>query len=466
MLLSRINSELHITGYSPEEQSKLEELCTIVYRIPHLNNKIERDVLKPYTIRDGTFITSMGFLHGVINAFPGRTQINITPLPTIGLTAKTNIKLWQEQMDILRTFWKMGRAVVTLPTGTGKTILASYAMIWLNKPTLICIPTDIIQKDTWYKMLIREFHIPPYMIGFFGGRINNRTSRDIKPITIATYKSAYMKIDQLKGKFDFIIYDEVHHVASNKQKIIPLRIGSLYSLGLSATVDRKDKNEELIYGLIGKKVLGPTTEYFEAREKVAPVDHRVYKVSLTPDERRKYQRFRYAARMSDNQSDRSKYNYEALSIATSAVNKMPVLLDLVMRHNQQRIIVFSIYVEHLVRMYELMAPYFRVAVLTYETDDVETKEILAKFHTGEINVLLTCMRADEGLNVPAADVGIVYAGYGVQRQKIQRRGRINRFSPGKVARLYEIVARETVDEQLWKKRNNLIMQPTSLPLQS
>jgi len=97
-------------------------------------------------------------------------------------------------------------------------------------------------------------------------------------------------------------------------------------------------------------------------------------------------------------------------------------------------------------------------VLTHETDDVETKEILAKFHTGAVNVLLTCRRADEGLNVPAADVGIIYAGYGIQRQKIQRRGRINRFFPGKVARLYEIVTKETVDEKLWKKRNDMTIK--------
>ena len=49
------------------------------------------------------------------------------------------------------------------------------------------------------------------LIGMLGGGYE-----DIKMITITTYDSAYLKSSFLGNKFKFLIFDEVHHLASEK----------------------------------------------------------------------------------------------------------------------------------------------------------------------------------------------------------------------------------------------------------
>jgi superfamily II DNA or RNA helicase len=59
---------------------------------------------------------------------------------------------------------------------------------------------------------------------------------------------------------------------------------------------------------------------------------------------------------------------------------------------------------------------------------------------------------DEGVDVPDASIGIVVSGTGQGRQFVQRLGRILRPTPGKEARLYEIVTRDTLEERTAKRR--------------
>ena len=53
---------------------------------------------------------------------------------------------------------------------------------------------------------------------------------------------------------------------------------------------------------------------------------------------------------------------------------------------------------------------------------------------------------NEGVDVPAANVGIVLSGTSTIRENVQRLGRLLRKRPDKQAVLYELVARGTTEE--------------------
>jgi superfamily II DNA or RNA helicase len=59
---------------------------------------------------------------------------------------------------------------------------------------------------------------------------------------------------------------------------------------------------------------------------------------------------------------------------------------------------------------------------------------------------------NEGVDVPEANVAIVLSGSGTQREHVQRLGRVLRKRDGKQARLYEIVTRDTMEEQVSERR--------------
>ena len=60
--------------------------------------------------------------------------------------------------------------------------------------------------------------------------------------------------------------------------------------------------------------------------------------------------------------------------------------------------------------------------------------------------MVTCQVLNEGVDVPAANVGIILSGTGSVREHVQRLGRLLRKHGDKQALLYEVVTRGTAEE--------------------
>jgi len=75
------------------------------------------------------------------------------------------------------------------------------------------------------------------------------------------------------------------------------------------------------------------------------------------------------------------------------------------------------------------------------------KNVLERFRSGEIRILIACKAIDEGVDVPDAAVGIILSGTSTQRQRIQRLGRIIRKKENKGrARLYYLHITESSED--------------------
>lgn len=80
------------------------------------------------------------------------------------------------------------------------------------------------------------------------------------------------------------------------------------------------------------------------------------------------------------------------------------------------------------------------------------RQAIAKFESGEIQVLSTAKALDEGFNVEGIGCAIICSGSSKKRQYIQRMGRSLRFIEGKTAKIINIYIKNTQDESWLKRR--------------
>ena len=183
------------------------------------------------------------------------------------------------QVEALKAWWdKGGRGVVVLPTGTGKTHLASMAIEKAGRPTLIVTPTiDLLNQ--WYDELSLVFGVE---IGLLGGGYY-----DLKPITVTTYDSAYLNMERLGNRFGFIVFDECHHLPGPTYGLAATCSIAPFRLGLTATPERADNAHTHLDQLIGPEAY--RREITQLRGDYL-ADYRVERlyVSLTPEDRVRY----------------------------------------------------------------------------------------------------------------------------------------------------------------------------------
>jgi len=127
-------------------------------------------------------------------------------------------------------------ALIELYTGSGKTILALKIVEQIKKKTIIFVQKTFL-KNQWIER-IQQF-LPDAKIGCIQGPIIDIDNKDI---VIAMVQSISMKAypETMFDSFGLSIYDEVHHMSSEIFSNCLKKCTTLYSLGLSATMERKD----------------------------------------------------------------------------------------------------------------------------------------------------------------------------------------------------------------------------------
>jgi superfamily II DNA or RNA helicase len=363
--------------------------------------------------------------------------------------------------------WKTAgrRGVVVLPTAAGKTYLAQLAMQATERNTLILVPTlDLMHQ--WYAHLVAAF--PDVAVGLLGGGSRDRTA-----ILVSTYDSAAINAETLGNQYGLLVFDECHHLPSDFNRVIAEYAIAPYRLGLTATPERTDGKHEDLKTLIGPEVYRKTAEELSgsalARHEVTQI-----KVLLSPQEREQYdrlmqtrnaflqeakiylssvqgwQRFVQASARSKAGRKAMLAHREARAIAFGTAGKLRVLGDLLAQHTGARTLIFT---DDNAMVYQVSQT-FLIPAITHQTAVKERHDVLTKFKQGEYKTLVASRVLNEGVDVPEASVAIVLSGTGSTREHIQRLGRILRKGqdPTKVALLYEVVAEDTSEENVSRRR--------------
>ena len=139
---------------------------------------------------------------------------------------------------------------------------------------------------------------------------------------------------------------------------------------------------------------------------------------------------------------------EQKRISLAAPAKIQLLERLLDKHRGDRVLIFTY---DNATVYQI-ARRFLVPAITHQTKTKERREVLNRFRTGEYPILVTSQVLNEGVDVPAANVGIILSGTGSVREHVQRLGRLLRRHGDKQALLYEIVTRGTGEEYTSDRR--------------
>lgn len=359
-----------------------------------------------------------------------------------------------------------GRGVIVLPTGSGKTLVGLLALCWAKRDTLILVPTlDLMHQ--WYALLRMSF--PEQSIGLIGGGYHEVTA-----VTVATYDSASRHIDRLGNRFGTLVFDEVHHLPSEFYRCIAEFSLAPYRLGLTATLERNDGKHLDLVELVGRLVYKKRPEDFAGNVLASFRIHPVY-VELSQAEREAYQQaiatrngflqakgvalgsltgwnhfVMLSARSAEGRRAMQAHQ-EARRIAHATSAKIRMLSTLLARHPGEKTLIFT---EDNATAYEV-SQRFLVPCMTHQTMIKERQSILEGFKNSLYTIIVTSNVLNEGVDIPDACIGIILSGSGSKREFVQRLGRIlRRGEGGKQAILYELVARETREEQVAQRRRS------------
>lgn len=391
-------------------------------------------------------------------------------VPCPDLKCKVRLRDYQEQA--LRS-WNDGgrRGVIVLPTGAGKTVIALKAIELLNQPSVVVVPTlDLVEQ--WRSRLEDEFGVE---VGVYGGGDNK-----IGALTVSTYDSAYLRAEEIGNRFNFIVFDEVHHLAAEGYRQIAEMFTAPYRMGLTATYEREDMLHKEIPRLVGGVVYRLKPESLTGRYLSEYTLRRV-NVELTPEEKVEYDRNwgifsgylsrrniritspadfqRFIMRTGTDREAREALlaRNRAMDIAFNSEAKIGALEEILNSNPDERILIFT---QHNELVYRI-SKRFLIPYITYTTDKEERHEILKRFKDGRFRAVVTSKVLDEGIDVPEASLGIIVSGTGSAREFIQRLGRLLRKREWKEAKLIELVSKETSEMKTsWRRKRSRMEDDT------
>jgi len=145
---------------------------------------------------------------------------------------------------------KGGGGILELPCGYGKTVLSLKIIAELKKKTLILVHKEFLMNQ-WIER-ITEF-MPSARVGKIQGPIYEVEGKDIVIGMIQTLHSRDFPTEAF-SPFGLTIIDEVHRIGSEEFSKTLLKTVTPYMLGISATVERKDRLTKVLYMFIGEKI--------------------------------------------------------------------------------------------------------------------------------------------------------------------------------------------------------------------
>lgn len=355
-----------------------------------------------------------------------------------------------------------GKGTIILPTGAGKTFVALGAILKASHSALVVAPT-IDLMNQWYALVKDGFG---QEVGILGGGYH-----EIRPLTVSTYDSAFIYAGDFGNKFDLLIFDEVHHLPSPKNRQIAIMSTARYRLGLTATYERQDGAHKELEEIVGPVVYRLNVKDLKG-EYLADFDLVRVSAKLTEEESRRYkmacavyQGFIKRAGIKPFKEGwgefikMSAYD-EGARKALVAKNEMKRLiagaerkietLDMLLKHyTGDKVIIFT---EQNDLVYRISRE-FLIPAITHETKARERKWILDGFRGDLFNYIVTSKVLNEGIDVPSAKIGIILGGSASPREHLQRLGRILRKSGARGrAILYEVVASATTETNVSARR--------------
>ena len=194
-------------------------------------------------------------------------------------------KLRKDQSKAATAITKHNTGVLHAPTAFGKTV-AAIGIISKRKVNTLILTHSRQLLEQWQERL--KSFLSNTEIGIIGGGKKKPSGQ----IDIATYQSLINKkdntIDPLIQDYGQIIIDECHHISAPRFEMVLNEVRAKFVLGLTATPDRQDGHQKIIFMLAGPirhKVKSNHSEKFEQQVVVTQLSNQPPPHLLNSEER-------------------------------------------------------------------------------------------------------------------------------------------------------------------------------------
>lgn len=155
--------------------------------------------------------------------------------------------LRKHQKEAYRDF--KGNGVLCLPCGQGKTATALALASKMKRKTIILVHKEFLANQ--WRERIQQF-CPGSTIGLIQGDTFDVEGHNFVIAMIQTLCMREHEPDQFK-MFGFVVVDEAHHIGAPAFSKTMFKVTTEFTLGLTATPERKDGLTKLLYWFLGNK---------------------------------------------------------------------------------------------------------------------------------------------------------------------------------------------------------------------
>ena len=317
--------------------------------------------------------------------------------------------------------------IISVPCGWGKTIMALNIITKLKKKTLIVVHKEFLLNQ--WKARIEEF-IPGARVGLIQASVIDFENKDIVIAMLQSISKKTYETEVFHG-FGLTIVDECHHIGAEVFSRSLPKINSYYSLGLSATPNRKDGLTKVF-----KLFLGPIVY------KVTKSDDKLVDVKVI--------NFNDVNNTSYNKHEMTMYGKMCLPKMITNIsnnNNRNILIKCIAEKlvtNGKQVIILSDRRKHLEALYDKLESFCSVG---YYVGGMKQKD-LDKSEKCKI-ILGTYSMSAEGLDIPSLDAVIFTTPKSSIQQSI---GRITRKKHTELPIAYDIVDQFSMFPNQYKKR--------------
>ncbi len=168
--------------------------------------------------------------------------------PGLKLSLSFQGELYPEQNHAIKSILPYDTGVLSAATAFGKTVVGIAVLAQRNVNTLILVHRKPLM-DQWIAALKKFLDIDHASIGTIGGGKWKPTG--IIDVAMVQSLSKKGEVNDIVDKYGHLIVDECHHISARSFEIVARQCKAKYTLGLSATVVRKDGHHPIIFMNIG-----------------------------------------------------------------------------------------------------------------------------------------------------------------------------------------------------------------------